>query len=219
MQDYQLTFIELALTREALLFGHFKLKSGRDSPYFFNAGQLSDGAACTILGQCYAAAMVQSGIAFDMIFGAAYKGIPLVTTTAIALYERHNRNVPFAFNRKEAKDHGEGGSIVGSPLTGRVLIVDDVISAGTAVREAVEIIRNAGAEPVAVAHALDRQERGQSALSAAQEIEQELGLRSVRIVTLTDIIEALSQAVPGKARISPEQLAALNAYRARYGTT
>lgn len=219
MQDYQLTFIELALTREALLFGHFKLKSGRDSPYFFNAGQLSDGAACTILGQCYAAAMVQSGIAFDMIFGAAYKGIPLVTTTAIALYERHNRNVPFAFNRKEAKDHGEGGSIVGSPLTGRVLIVDDVISAGTAVREAVEIIRNAGAEPVAVAHALDRQERGQSVLSAAQEIEQELGLRSVRIVTLTDIIEALSQAVPGKARISPEQLAALNAYRARYGTT
>jgi orotate phosphoribosyltransferase len=217
MQDFQLTFIELALARQALRFGQFKLKSGRDSPYFFNAGQFSDGAACTVLGQCYAAAILHAGIGFDMIFGAAYKGIPLVTTTAIALYERHGRNVPYAFNRKEAKDHGEGGNIVGSPLTGRVLIVDDVISAGTAVRDAISIIRNAGAEPVAVAHALDRQERGQGTLSAAQEVEHEHGLRTVRIVTLTDVIEALSQPAPGRTPLAAEHLTALRAYRERYG--
>jgi len=217
MQDYQLTFIDLALSRQALRFGRFKLKSGRDSPYFFNAGQFSDGAACTVLGQCYAAAIVQSGVAFDMIFGAAYKGIPLVATTGIALYERHGRNLPYAFNRKEAKDHGEGGNIVGSPLTGRVLIVDDVISAGTAVRESISIIRDAGAEPVAVVHALDRQERGQGTLSAVQELEQEHGLRSVRIVTLTDIIEALSQPNAGRASLSADQLLALREYLERYG--
>ena len=217
MQDYQLTFIDLALSRQALRFGRFKLKSGRDSPYFFNAGQFSDGAACTVLGQCYAAAIVQSGVAFDMIFGAAYKGIPLVATTAIALYERHGRNLPYAFNRKEAKDHGEGGNIVGSPLTGRVLIVDDVISAGTAVRESISIIRDGGAEPVAVVHALDRQERGQGTLSAVQELEQEHGLRSVRIVTLTDIIEALSQPNAGRASLSADQLLALREYLERYG--
>jgi orotate phosphoribosyltransferase len=217
MQDFQLTFIELALKAQALRFGQFKLKSGRDSPYFFNAGQFSDGAACTALGQCYAAAIVHSGVEFDMLFGPAYKGIPLVTTTAIALHERHHRNLPFAFNRKETKDHGEGGSLVGSPLSGRVLIIDDVMSAGTAVRESISVIRAAGAAPVAVVHALDRQERGQGALSAAQEVEQEHGLRTVRIVTLAEVIEALSRPGPGRAPLGAEQLAALRTYRERYG--
>jgi orotate phosphoribosyltransferase len=218
MQDFQLKFIELALARQALRFGHFKLKSGRDSPYFFNAGQFNDGAASTLLGQCYAAAITGSGIAFDMLFGAAYKGIPLVTMTAIALNEHHGRNVPYAFNRKEAKDHGEGGNIVGAPLAGRVLIVDDVISAGTAVRESIAIIRGAGATPVGIVHALDREERGQGSLSAVEEIEQEHGLRAVRIISLTDIIEALSQSAAGEAALSAQQLAALKAYRDRYGS-
>src|ERR1700749_915461 len=140
MQDYQLRFIDLALARDALRFGHFKLKSGRESPYFFNAGLFSDGAAAAMLGRCYAAALVESGLGYDMLFGPAYKGIPLATATAIGLAERYGRNVPYAFNRKEAKDHGEGGNIVGSPLRGRVLVVDDVITAGTAVRESLEII-------------------------------------------------------------------------------
>ena len=151
MQDHQLKFIDLALSRDALRFGNFKLKSGRESPYFFNAGQFSDGASVAALGRCYAAAIVRSGVGFDMVFGPAYKGIPLATALVIALSEHHGRNVPYAFNRKEAKDHGEGGTVVGSPLRGRVLIVDDVITAGTAVRESLEIIRSAGAQPVAVA--------------------------------------------------------------------
>jgi orotate phosphoribosyltransferase len=218
MRDYQLTFIELAISRQALRFGRFTLKSGRESPYFFNAGVLADGEAIARLGSCYAAAIVESGLAFDTLFGAAYKGIPLVTATALALYTDHGRSVPYAFNRKEAKDHGEGGSLVGSPVAGRVLIVDDVISAGTAVRESIGIIRAAGAEPVGVVHALDRQERGQGSLSALQEVEQQYGLKAVRIVTLTDIIEALSQPGPGDAPLSPEQLEDLKAYRERYGT-
>src|SRR5262249_38310691 len=168
MQDYSLQFIHLALSRDALRFGSFKLKSGRESPYFFNAGLFSDGAASATLGRCYAAAILRSGVEFDMLFGPAYKGIPLVTSLAVALAEHHGRNVPYAFNRKEAKDHGEGGSIVGTPLRGRVMIVDDVITAGTAVRESLQIIRDAGAQPVAVALALDRQERGQGELSAVQ---------------------------------------------------
>src|SRR6201999_1351819 len=135
MQNYQLSFIDLALALDALRFGNFKLKSGRESPYFFNAGLFADGASMATLGRCYAAALVQSGVEFDMIFGPAYKGIPLATSLAIAFAEHHGRNVPFAFNRKEAKDHGEGGSVVGSPLRGRVMVVDDVITAGTAVRE------------------------------------------------------------------------------------
>ena len=146
MQEYQLNFIELALARNALRFGRFTLKSGRESPYFFNAGLFSDGESALVLGQCYASAIVRSGIAFDMVFGPAYKGIPLATAAAIALAEHHDRSVPYAFNRKEAKEHGEGGNIVGSPLAGRVLIVDDVITAGTAIRESLEIIRAAGAE-------------------------------------------------------------------------
>jgi len=219
MEEYQLTFIDLALARNALRFGDFKLKSGRESPYFFNAGLFSDGAAAAVLGRCYAAAIVHSGVEFDMIFGPAYKGIPLAAATVIALSEYHNRSVPYAFNRKEAKDHGEGGNVVGTPLRGRVIIVDDVITAGTAVRESLDIIRGAGAQPVAVALALDRQERGQGSLTAVQEVEQQHGLKCVSIVTLADLIDALSQPVSGRVRISAEQLTALRAYRDRYGVS
>ena len=217
MQEYQLTFIDLALERDALRFGHFKLKSGRESPYFFNAGLFSDGRSAAILGRCYAAAIAHSGVEFDMIFGPAYKGIPLATATAMALAEHHQRNAPYAFNRKESKDHGEGGQVVGTALQGRVLIVDDVITAGTAIRESLQIIRGAGAEPVAVALALDRQERGQGTLSAVQEFEKEQGLKCVSIVTLADLIDTLSQAADGRERISAEQLTSLQAYRERYG--
>jgi orotate phosphoribosyltransferase len=217
MQQYQLTFIDLALRREALRFGNFTLKSGRQSPYFFNAGLFSDGEAAHLLGGCYAAAIVHSGIGFDMIFGPAYKGIPLAAATVIALAAAHGRNVPYAFNRKEAKAHGEGGHIVGTPLKGRVLIVDDVITAGTAIRESLEIIRAAGAQPVGVALALDRQERGTGALTAVQEVEQGHGLKCVSIVTLADLIEALSVPAAGRAPISAEQLTSLKAYRERYG--
>ncbi len=217
MQQYQLTFIDLALSRDALRFGHFALKSGRQSPYFFNAGLFSDGEALATLGKCYAAAIVYSGIRFDMVFGPAYKGIALAVATAVALSAEHGRRVPCAFNRKEAKDHGEGGRIVGAPLQGRVLIVDDVITAGTAVRESLEIIRAAGAQPAGVVLALDRQERGQGAASAVQELEQQQGLQCVSIVTLSDLIEALSGSPAGRARISAEQLTALRAYQQRYG--
>ena len=160
MQEYQTEFIRLALARNALRFGEFTLKSGRVSPYFFNAGAFDDGASLAVLGRCYAAAIAGSGLQFDMLFGPAYKGIPLVAATAAAMYSDHGRNLPFAFNRKEAKTHGEGGSIVGRPLAGRVLIIDDVITAGTAIRESIQILRAAGATPAGVALALDRQERG-----------------------------------------------------------
>ncbi len=219
MQDYQSRFIELALARDALRFGTFKLKSGRESPYFFNAGLFSDGEAAAVLGQCYAEALQSSGLQFDMLFGPAYKGIPLVTTTAVALAEHHGRSVPYAFNRKEAKDHGEGGNVVGAQLRGRVVIVDDVITAGTAIRESLDIIRGAGAQPVAVALALDRQERGQGVRSAVQELEAEHGVRCVSVVTLAALIETLSAPVHGASRISAEQLTALRAYRERYGVT
>jgi orotate phosphoribosyltransferase len=216
MHEYQLRFIELALEREALRFGQFRLKSGRDSPYFFNAGLFSDGEAAATLGRCYAAAIVRSGLGFDMLFGPAYKGIPLATAAAIGLAAHHGLSVPYAYNRKEAKEHGEGGLVVGAPLKGRVLIVDDVITAGTAVRESLELIRRAGAEPVGVALALDREERGQGELSAVEELERDAGLKCVSIVTLSDLIEALS-AQSGAPRISAGQLAQLRAYRARYG--
>jgi len=219
MRQSQLTFIDLALRREALRFGSFTLKSGRESPYFFNAGRFSDGEAARVLGECYADAIVHSRLNFDVLFGPAYKGIPLATATAVALAAHHGRSVPYAFNRKEAKDHGEGGSIVGAPLTGRVLIVDDVITAGTAVRESLALIRAAGGEPVGVALALDRQERGSGALSAVQEVEQQYGLTCVSIVTLAELIEALSQSADGRTRISAEQLTSLRAYQARYGAT
>ena len=217
MQDYQLTFVDLALARDALRFGHFKLKSGRESPYFFNAGLFSDGKSMAVLGRCYAAAIARSGIEFDMIFGPAYKGIPLATATAIALAEHHERNVPYAFNRKESKDHGEGGRVVGTPLQGRILIIDDVITAGTAIRESLDLIREAGARAVGVALALDRQERGQGALTAVQEVEKEHGLQCVSIVTLADLIDTLSRPAGGRQRISAEQLTSLRAYKARYG--
>jgi orotate phosphoribosyltransferase len=217
MQEYQLTFLDLALKRDALRFGRFTLKSGRESPYFFNAGRFSDGEAAAVLGRCYAGAIVHSGIGFDMIFGPAYKAIPLATATAVALSCTHGRSVPYAFNRKEAKDHGEGGRVVGSALTGRVLIIDDVITAGTAVRDSLDIIRAAGATPVGVALALDRQERGQGPLTAVQELEKDYGLKCVSIVTLADLIEALARPIGGQRRISDEQLTALANYQSHYG--
>ncbi|HEV7716369.1 MAG TPA: orotate phosphoribosyltransferase [Steroidobacteraceae bacterium] len=219
MQNYQIEFIDLAIAREALRFGSFKLKSGRESPYFFNAGLFSDGEAAAVLGRCYAAALLHSGLPFDMLFGPAYKGIPLVATTAVALAEHHRRSVPFAFNRKESKDHGEGGNVVGAPLRGRVVIIDDVITAGTAIRESLALIRNLGAQPVAVALALDRQERGQGVRSAVQELEAEHGLKCVSIITLAELIEALSAPTNGPPRVSAEQLTGLRAYRERYGVT
>ena len=212
MQEHQLSFIELALTREALRFGEFRLKSGRDSPYFFNAGLFSDGESAAMLGRCYAAAIMRSGLGFDMLFGPAYKGIPLVTATTTALADHHGIDLPFAFNRKESKDHGEGGLIVGSPLTGRVLIVDDVITAGTAIRDSIEIIRAAGAHPAGVLLALDRQERGTvSPLSAVQEVREQFGMPVIAVVSLSDLMQHMGTL--GR----DADLAAMAAYRDRYG--
>jgi orotate phosphoribosyltransferase len=217
MQPHQRRFIDLALARSALRFGRFTLKSGRESPYFFNAGLFNDGESLAVLGECYASALQASGVQFDMLFGPAYKGIPLVAATAVALASRHGRNVPWAFNRKETKDHGEGGQMVGCPLAGKVVIVDDVITAGTAIRESVELIRRAGAEPVAVLLTLDRQERGQGELSAVQEVAEEFGLRCVSLLTLGDLIDMLSGAGAGADTLPVEHLQALREYRARYG--
>jgi orotate phosphoribosyltransferase len=213
MQAYQQAFIELALARGALRFGRFTLKSGRESPYFFNAGQFASGAALATLGACYADAIAGAGMNFDMLFGPAYKGIPLATATAVALAERHQRDVPWAFNRKESKDHGEGGRLVGAPLAGDVLIVDDVITAGTAIRESIDIIRAAGAVPSGVVVALDRQERGRAARSAVQEVQAELGLAVTSIITLADLIEDLET----RGGVEEDSLDALRAYRVRYG--
>jgi len=212
-QDYKSRFFDLALNKGNLRFGSFTLKSGRVSPYFFNAGGFDDGASLTGLSRCYADAIVDSGVAFDMLFGPAYKGIPLAAATAIALYDHHGRNMPFAFNRKEAKDHGEGGTIVGAALAGRVLIIDDVISAGTSVRESIGIIRAAGAEPAAVVIALDRQERGSGATSAAQEVQAEYGIPCIAIAGLDDLISHLA--------CRPQEqvdLQAIKDYRERYGS-
>ena len=194
-----------------LRFGEFKLKSGRLSPYFFNAGLFNTGHAIAGLGRYYARAAALSGIEFDMLFGPAYKGIPLVTTTAGALAEHENMNLPFAFNRKEAKDHGEGGTIVGAPLTGRVLIVDDVITAGTAIRESVEIIRAQGATPAGVLIALDREERGQGERSAVQEVQETFGLPVVSVLRLRDLLAHLETSGETAA------FDAVRAYRDRYG--
>ena len=191
MRSHQKEFIEMILAKQVLRFGDFTLKSGRTSPYFFNAGLINDGGSLARIGACYAQAIVDAGIAFDMLFGPAYKGIPLATATAVAFAEHHRRNVPIAYNRKEAKAHGEGGTLVGSPLEGRVLVIDDVITAGTAVRESVSLIKAAGAQPAGVVLALDRQERGLGALSAVQEIQSGWGIPVIRIVTLDHLIEYL----------------------------
>ena len=212
MKDYQRKFLEFALARQVLRFGEFTLKSGRKSPYFFNAGLFNSGAALAAIGRSYAQAVVDSGIQFDMLFGPAYKGIPLATVTAAALAEHHGMDLPYCFNRKEAKDHGEGGNLVGAPLKGRVLIVDDVITAGTAVREAVSIIRAAGATPVGLVIALDRQERGQGALSAVKEVEQEHKMQVAAIVRLAEVRDWVATRADMSAA-----LAAIDAYRAEYG--
>jgi orotate phosphoribosyltransferase len=208
---HQPDFIELCLELGVLRFGEFKLKSGRLSPYFFNAGLFNTGRAIAGLGRYYARAAALSGIEYDMLFGPAYKGIPLVTATAAALAEHEGLNLPYAFNRKEAKDHGEGGTIVGSPLQGRVLIVDDVITAGTAIRESVEIIRAHGATPAGVLIALDREERGQGERSAVQEVREAFGLPVVSVLRLRDLMAHLEAA--GDAAT----LAAVRAYRDQYG--
>ena len=204
-------FIRLCRDLGVLRFGEFTLKSGRISPYFFNAGLFNTGRAIGALGRHYARAAALSGIEFDMLFGPAYKGIPLVAVTAAALAEHHDRDLPFAFNRKEAKDHGEGGTIVGAPLKGRVLIVDDVITAGTAIRESVDIIREHGATPAGVLIALDREERGKGERSAVQEVQNDYGLPVASVLRLRDLMAYLEAA--GDATI----LAAVQAYREKYG--
>jgi orotate phosphoribosyltransferase len=205
-------FLDLAVARNVLRFGEFTLKSGRVSPYFFNAGLFDSGAALAMLGRAYADAAIASGIAFDMLFGPAYKGIVLAALTAATLAERHARDVPFAYNRKEATDHGEGGLLVGAPLRGRVLIVDDVITAGTAIRESLALIHAAGAEPAGVLLALDREERGQGSLSATQELASEYGIPTIAIARLADLLAYVADR-PELADHRPR----LTAYRKRYG--
>jgi orotate phosphoribosyltransferase len=213
MKTFRQEFIEFALARGVLCFGEFKTKAGRLSPYFFNAGLFNDGEALRKLGQFYAKAIVAADSAFDMLFGPAYKGIPLVSATAVALAEI-GRNVPFCFNRKETKDHGEGGMTVGAPLAGRVLIVDDVISAGTSVRESVQIIRAAGAAPCGVVIALDRMERGSGSQSAAQEVRSQFGIPLISIATLEDLTAYL-----GARADMARQLQAVERYRKQYGVS
>jgi len=212
MRAYKNEFLDLALELEVLRFGEFTLKSGRKSPYFFNVGLFSNGYAAAKLGRYYAAAIMESGIEFDMLFGPAYKGIPLVTLAAAALAEHHDVDVPYAYNRKEAKGHGEGGSIVGAPLSGRVLVIDDVITAGTAVREACRLIEGEGAEVAGLVISLDRQEIGRDSRSAVQELEQSLHIPVVSIVTLEDVIELLEESSE-----YGDHLPAVLEYRKRYG--
>jgi orotate phosphoribosyltransferase len=213
MKAYKTEFLELALELGVLRFGEFTLKSGRVSPYFFNAGLFNSGYAAAKLGRCYASAIASLDIEFDMLFGPAYKGIPLVVLTAAALVEHHDLDYPFAFNRKERKDHGEGGTIIGSPLAGRVLILDDVITAGTAVREVLDLIRAEGATPAGVLVALDREEVGpKSRVSAVQQLERELGVPIRSIVSLTDLIDHLEEDDDFTTF-----LPAVRAYRNRYG--
>jgi orotate phosphoribosyltransferase len=215
MKAFQNEFIQLALQTEVLLFGEFTLKSGRLSPYFFNAGLFNTGESLSRLGSCYANALVDANVQFDMLFGPAYKGIPTVAAVACALYREHGISVPWSFNRKEAKDHGEAGIIVGAPLKGRVLIIDDVISAGTAARESVQIIRASGAQPSAMLIALDRQEVGTGARSAVQEAEQDMGLSVSCIIALADLIEYLE----GDDSSVAAHLLAVKEYRTRYGAS
>ena len=211
-RDYQTDFIELCMRLGVLKFGTFRLKSGRDSPYFFNAGLFSTGRGIAAVGRAYAAAIAAAGLSFEMLFGPAYKGIPLVAVTAAALADTQGLDLPFAFNRKEAKDHGEGGRIVGGPLRGNVLIVDDVITAGTAVRESIDIIRDAGARPAGVLLALDRQERGADGhLSAVQEVRAQFGIPVVAVIGLDELMQHM------QAQGRTAELASMQSYRARYG--
>jgi orotate phosphoribosyltransferase len=212
MHDYQREFIEFAIAKDVLRFGEFTLKSGRISPYFFNAGLFNTGLALAKLGNYYAATIMQHAPHFDVLLGPAYKGIPLATTTAVSLANNYNRDVPYVFNRKEAKDHGEGGTLVGAPLKGNVLIIDDVITAGTAIREVMTIINNAGAKPAGVVIALNRQEKGKGELSAIQEVEKEFSMPVISIISLVDILTYL-QEKGGQEN----QLNAIRAYQAQYG--
>lgn len=212
MQAYQHAFLDFAISQGVLKFGEFTLKSGRISPYFFNAGLFQTGSALSQLGKFYAQAIVESGVQFDMLFGPAYKGIPLAAATAIALYEQYGRDYPYAFNRKEAKDHGEGGTIVGAALTGRVLVIDDVMTAGTAIREAASIVANQGAELAGVAIALDRQERGTGEQSAVQEVQSRYGVPVISIVSLQEISTHIQQSTT-----DADLLARIQAYRQQYG--
>lgn len=209
--DFSRDFIGFACARGVLRFGEFTTKAGRQSPYFFNAGLFNDGDAMLALCDFYARAIIASGVKFDVLFGPAYKGIPLAAGTAMMLAQ-HGHNTPFAYNRKEAKDHGEGGTLVGAPLQGRVLVIDDVISAGTSVRESVDMIRHAGASIAGVVIALDRQERGQGTLSAVQEVEQSYAIPVVAVATLADLIAFL-----GDSPDLQRNLAAVSAYRQQYG--
>ena len=212
MEIYQQQFIEQALAAGALKFGEFTLKSGRISPYFFNAGRFASGRALSVLGRCYASAIARSGVEFDMLFGPAYKGIPLAAVTAVALAEEFDRDVPCCFNRKEIKDHGEGGSLIGAPLAGRVLIVDDVITAGTAIREVMEIIDREGASAAGVVIGLNRRERGSDGLSAIAGVEREFGIPVVSIITIDHIIGFLEEQASDRATVE-----AIRAYRDQYG--
>lgn len=212
MKDYQIEFIEFALEKQVLKFGEFTLKSGRTSPYFFNAGLFNTGRDLARLGRFYAAALEDAAIDYDVLFGPAYKGIPIATTTAVALADHHDKDVPYCFNRKEKKAHGEGGTLVGSELKGKIMLVDDVITAGTAIRESMEIIAQNGADLSGVLIALDRQEKGKAELSAIQEVERDFGTKVVSIVKLADLINYLET----KGTMN-EHLAFVKAYREQYG--
>ena len=213
MQAYQTEFIELARQCNVLKFGEFTLKSGRISPYFFNAGSFSNGRALATLGRCYARAIVESGVQFDVLLGPAYKGIPLAAATVVALADHHGLDIPFAYNRKDAKTHGEGGLLVGAPLEGRVLVIDDVITAGTAVREVIAMIVEAGAELAGVAIGLDRQERGAGELSAIQEVERAYQVPVLSIINMSHLIDYLENSGSDFADV----LAGMKEYRDRYG--